>query len=371
MSIDLEAGGALVTAGLAANELDAHAKKSGANHPERMSCANCNAKLSGAFCQQCGQSSHVHRSLWHMFEEALHGVLHFDTKSWRTLPLLVARPGLLTRRYIDGQRVRYVSPLALFLFSVFLMFFAFSFVDDANKSDQSVANAKHEEVRAALAANLDAANKKVAEAAAAKKNVTADDVDAAASTEAMIEKQVAEAALSTFDQATRATDAVDAAASTSKVGGAPTGDIEVNTGSEKLDDALRHSFRNKELLFYKLKNTAYKFSFLLIPISLPFLWMMFFWRKGVRVYDHAVFSLYSLAFMSLLFVVVVSVGLIPGVKNVAGVLLLLPPVHMFLQLRETYSLGVFSTLWRTVALLCIVGTVFVIFMAVIAAMSMT
>jgi hypothetical protein len=145
----------------------------------------------------------------------------------------------------------------------------------------------------------------------------------------------------------------------------------VNTGNAKLNEALRHSFRNKELMFYKLKNTAYKLSFLLIPISLPFLWLMFFWRKGVRVYDHAVFSLYSLAFMSLLFVVVVLVGLIPGVRNVAGVLLLLPPVHMFLQLRETYGLGVFSTLWRTFVLLCIVGTVFAIFIALIAAMSMT
>jgi hypothetical protein len=369
MSIDLEAGGALVTAGLAANELDARTKKSGANHPERMSCANCNAKLSGAFCQQCGQSSHVHRSLWHMFEEALHGVLHFDTKSWRTLPLLVARPGLLTRRYIDGQRVRYVSPLALFLFSVFLMFFAFSFVDDANKGDASVSDAKVAEVRAEFAANLAEANKKVAEASAAKKDAKADSGNAAPS-EAMIEQQVAEATLSAFDKATGAAKVVSGDPAIANSEGAVT-DVEVNTGNDKIDEALRHGFRNKELMFYKLKNTAYKFSFLLIPISLPFLWLMFFWRKGVKVYDHAVFSLYSLAFMSLLFVVVVLVGLIPGAGKVAGVLLLLPPVHMFLQLRETYSLGVFSTLWRTVALLCVVGTVFVIFMAVIAAMSMT
>jgi hypothetical protein len=39
-----------------------------------------------------------------------------DAKGYRTLPLLIARPGVLTRRYIDRQRTRYVSPLALFLF---------------------------------------------------------------------------------------------------------------------------------------------------------------------------------------------------------------------------------------------------------------
>jgi len=307
--------------------------------------------------------------LWHMFEETLHGILHFDTKSWRTLPLLAVRPGLLTKRYIDGQRVRYVSPLALFLFSVFLMFFAFSFLDDASKDDPSVSAAKNAEVRAAFAANLAEANRKVAEEAAAGKSAGTDDGNAAP-TDAMIEKQVAEAALSVFDQATRADEAMKTGALNSNSEGAPA-NIDVATGNAKIDEAIRHGFRNKELMFYKLKNMAYKFSFMLIPISLPFLWLMFFWRKGVKVYDHAVFSLYSLAFMSLLFVVVVLVGLIPGAGKVAGLLLLLPPVHMFMQLRETYGLGVVSTLWRTVALLCIVGAVFVIFTMLIAAMSMT
>ena len=53
-------------------------------------------------------------------------MLHFDGKFWRTLPMLAWRPGELTRRYIDGERARFVSPMALFLFSVFLMFAVFS-----------------------------------------------------------------------------------------------------------------------------------------------------------------------------------------------------------------------------------------------------
>ena len=38
--------------------------------------------------------------------------------------MLAWRPGELTRRYIDGQRARFISPIALFLFCVFLMFAA-------------------------------------------------------------------------------------------------------------------------------------------------------------------------------------------------------------------------------------------------------
>ncbi len=56
------------------------------------------------------------------FHDLLHGVLHFEGKIWRTLPMLAWRPGELTRRYIDGERAKFVSPIALFLFSVFLMF---------------------------------------------------------------------------------------------------------------------------------------------------------------------------------------------------------------------------------------------------------
>jgi hypothetical protein len=48
---------------------------------------------------------------------------------------------------------------------------------------------------------------------------------------------------------------------------------------------------------------------------------------------------------------------------------LIPPVHMFVQLRETYSLGVFPALWRTIALLVSASTVFVLFLVLIAAIS--
>jgi hypothetical protein len=125
MSVDLEAGGALATAALAAHEIEARTQST-TDEYVAATCANCKAELVGSYCSRCGQSAHVHRSLWHMIEEVLHGLLHFDTKSWRTIPLLIARPGLLTRRYIEGQRVRYVSPLALFLFCTFMMFFVFS-----------------------------------------------------------------------------------------------------------------------------------------------------------------------------------------------------------------------------------------------------
>jgi hypothetical protein len=42
-----------------------------------------------------------------------------------------------------------------------------------------------------------------------------------------------------------------------------------------------------------------------------------------------------------------------------------PPIHMFVQLRQTYGLGKFAALWRTIALLCVVGTAFALFLTFI------
>lgn len=47
--------------------------------------------------------------------------------------MLAFQPGRLTREYIDGRRASYVSPLALFLFSVFLLFAAVQLVPGETK----------------------------------------------------------------------------------------------------------------------------------------------------------------------------------------------------------------------------------------------
>ena len=124
---DLEAAGAVVMAGLVASEIEGGKAPQPASAAHGANCANCQAPLGGAYCQACGQAAHIHHSLLHLAEEVVHGILHFDAKGWRTIPMLIFRPGQLTRRYIDGQRARFVSPLGLFLFMTFLMFFVFSF----------------------------------------------------------------------------------------------------------------------------------------------------------------------------------------------------------------------------------------------------
>src|ERR1043165_6971337 len=88
-------------------------------------CLNCGTPLGGRYCHACGQSSHVHRSLGSIVHDLAHGVFHFEGRIWRTAAMVPWRPGELTRRYVRGERARFVSPLALYLFTVFLMFATF------------------------------------------------------------------------------------------------------------------------------------------------------------------------------------------------------------------------------------------------------
>lgn len=123
MSGEMEAAGAMATAGLVAGAIEGRET----SEPGDGGCLNCGAALSGPYCSQCGQAAHARRSLVHVLGEFLHSLFHFDTKVWRTLPMVLFRPGTLTRNYVYGKRARYVSPLAFFLLAVFFMFAVFAF----------------------------------------------------------------------------------------------------------------------------------------------------------------------------------------------------------------------------------------------------
>ena len=135
MSGEFAAAGDIATGALIGRAVEPRAGEHGAGEGAHGVCLNCSTALIGSFCHACGQSGHVHKTLSSIGHDLLHGVLHFEGKTWRTLPLLALRPGELTRRYIAGERARFVSPMALFLFSVFLMFAVFQLVGISTPDD--------------------------------------------------------------------------------------------------------------------------------------------------------------------------------------------------------------------------------------------
>jgi hypothetical protein len=353
MGAELEAAGDLVTAGLVAHEIE------GTNgdakvHAHSGTCANCGAQVTSNYCGNCGQRGHLHNSVLHLVEELIHGLFHFETKGWRTLPLLVFRPGQLTKRFIDGQRTRFVSPLALFLFMMFLMFFVFSLtVGSVNTGGGTGTQA----AGPALDKKIEQRKEQLAEAEAEMKAALPNTKDA-------------EKAVAAFDKAKKKLEATEAARKAVVDGEAADEHLDwkkelQESGANKtysdipwINEAVKHAVDNPELALYKLKNAAYKYSFLLVPISMPFLWLMFFWKRGVTMFHHAVFSLYSI------------VGYF-GFSAMAGLLFcFMPPVHMFMQLRGTYGLTRAETLWRTCALMFMSLIALIMYSLAVLALSM-
>lgn len=94
-------------------------------------CPNCNfafvPEIPDEFCPRCGQQNQaIDLHVSHVLEETLEGLFHFDGKVFRTLRLLLFRPGELTRRFLAGHRVPYVPPVRLYIFISFLFFLALS-----------------------------------------------------------------------------------------------------------------------------------------------------------------------------------------------------------------------------------------------------
>lgn len=116
-------------------------------------------------------------------------------------------------------------------------------------------------------------------------------------------------------------------------------------------------------MLYKLQANGYKFSWALIPLSIPFVWLLFLWRRQFKAYDHAVFVTYSLAFMSLLFIVLSMINVL-GLSGalVLVLLLLVPPVHIYKHLRHGYGLSRVSAIWRLCALILFILMVLVLFL---------
>jgi hypothetical protein len=351
MSGEIELAGDALSAGVIARAVEPGAGET-TGEGEPGACLNCDTRLVGAYCHACGQPGHIHRTVAAWWHDLAHGVLHFEGKIWRTLPMLGWRPGELTRRYIHGERARFVSPLALFLFSVFLMFAVFS---AAGVTAVGVENV--DDVRNDIRRELGPAHQRLDQlererAAAARRGEDVRARDAAIRSE--------RAQLETMSRLVESEGSLERPP-------------EVRTGWARLDHGIEKGMNNPQLLFYKLQSNAYKFGWALIPISLPFLWLLFLHRRRYRetykAYDHLVFVTYSIAFMSLLliaFVLLRTIGLGGPLLNLA--FLAVAPVHMYRQLRGAYALSRLSAIWRTAALVACAAVAMFLFLLLLLAL---
>jgi len=424
MSGELEAAGNLANAGLIAGAIEGPEP----GQAGEGDCLNCGTPLNGGrFCSNCGQHAHANRSLWALVEELAWNVFNLDTKAWRTVPRLIARPGTLTRTYIDGKRARYLTPLATFLLCYFFMFLVFSAVpkpstldlrdsesaaehvtdarDNLKDAQEGFQEAQQRLVEARQAAAGNPARQVVLEAAERGLEVAQQGVQRRQAALARAEREQREAQHSPVQVHTRSDTPAsqpDASAAQTPAVQAPAAPIvpgattvpsptpptpppfgtNVEGNPDTLDDLLREISRqnfningrpalsataraqlaNPPLFYSHLQESASRWGFLLVPISLPFIAFLFLFKRNITLYDHVVFALNSLSFASLLFALMLGAGTVSWLHWVPGVALgIVLPVHTFFHIGGAYKMKWWSALWRTFFMLFFAVFVLLIF----------
>jgi hypothetical protein len=201
-------------------------------------CPNCGTALAGDYCYVCGQKAEeYHRSIWHLVAEAFEGLTHFDGRFWATVPRLIARPGKLTRDYLDGHRAAQIPPFRLFLIVLVLVFFAGSLNFQSNHVNFKVTPA-----------------------------------------DTFIARDPSDRA--DFQQA------IDA--------------MKAKPGARWLVERGEAAVKDPEALVQAMGHWSHQFAILMLPIAALMLSLLFVFKRGVYVFDHLIFSMHSLAFQGLL-----------------------------------------------------------------------
>jgi hypothetical protein len=272
--------------------------------------------------------------------------------------------------------------MALYLFTVFLMFGVFSF------TTSSMFDSAKDSVAGDVVEQWKQNNESAAEKTKDKIEAVRDQLkeqDLSTQKRAELERKLSDlqsaqavmdalakgdwAALQSLETNPQAKQAIEAAKAKAKSDGAKVnaeGDTDINVGWPALQQRLEHGARelkdNPSLAFYKIKVASYKYSWALIPLSVPFLWILFFWRRDIHMYDHAIFITYSISFM-MMFLIVITLASAFGVSGaIWGTALgIVPPLHLYKQLRYAYGLSRFGAWLRLFLLSIMISIVLVIF----------
>ncbi|MRT17824.1 DUF3667 domain-containing protein [Vitellibacter sp. q18] len=104
-------------------------------------CLNCGHPLdvSDLYCPRCSQlNSRKKLSIVDFFMEFLGSIVVYDSRLRNTLKDLLFRPGVITRNFVRGQRLKYANPFRFFLSVSIIYFLINGFLDVVNpKIDDS------------------------------------------------------------------------------------------------------------------------------------------------------------------------------------------------------------------------------------------
>ncbi len=92
-------------------------------------CKSCGNQFTGLYCNRCGEKiiQPQDRSLRSFLNSIFVALTFADSKFFRSIALVVGKPGFLSREFAYGRRVNYLRPMSLF-FLLNLVYFLFPII---------------------------------------------------------------------------------------------------------------------------------------------------------------------------------------------------------------------------------------------------
>jgi len=88
-------------------------------------CVSCNNTFSGIYCNNCGEKvvKKEEQKLSYFLGQIIDELAFWDTKFFKSLKLLLFKPGFLAKEFMLGKRKMYTRPISLFFIANLLYFF--------------------------------------------------------------------------------------------------------------------------------------------------------------------------------------------------------------------------------------------------------
>ncbi len=324
-------------------------------------CLNCGTNFSGHFCPNCGQAvKEYDKPFGFIFYNFLGDFFAFDTRFFKTLFGLIARPGFLTKEYFAGRRVRYTPPLRIFVFVSFILFLLLQIVTNRGLSTVLDSDLKDAKI------GLDSTSVVAADS-------ILNDVNKELSPQ---EKQALDKVLS---KGNIQLDSIDVAKSAYEVdleslGGASNIRLALNNYADKMEKELEEEedpgkradlqetirmLRSPEATMAKiLKYISYAF-FLLLPLFALILKLIYI-RRRHNYMRHLVFSIHIHSFIFLVMTTIIGLYLLfdKDFATVSGILFLSVPVYIIIALKKFYGQSIGKVVLKFFALSFIYNIVF-------------
>lgn len=368
-------------------------------------CQNCGSPLYGEHCYACGQPTKgLVRHFSSILGDFADTMFNIDGRILRTLPALVFKPGFLTREYVEGHRVRYVSPVRLFVFLCIATFFAaklatpsFSVGDDPGDGTIQIGGSGRDDFDNAATAEEVEAKRAAALGEFAKARRDAATVPGMAVAFEQAEKAVNAAAdarlaeLADPEAAAAAARAEDDDVPEIRFNGKPwhaetnplVFDSLPDTANDWINAQIAHIPENwkrvredPDLLrnaFYSALPTAL---FVLVPVFALLLKVLYVYRRQLYM-EHLVSALHGHAFVCAMLLVLMGMTSIESLLGAPAWLaaplgwlewlaMLWIPVYLWLHLKRVYRQGVVLTTFNY----AILGIAEVILLSIVAAVAL-